>query len=86
VDATRKLKVMANADSPEDAAMAAKNGAEGIGLCRTEHMFFNVSTFDFAQLSDFVWLRNSCPGKESAEGLLLCRTDHFFVCTFGLSN
>ncbi|XP_068658494.1 pyruvate, phosphate dikinase 2 [Aristolochia californica] len=40
VDQFRKLKVMANADTPEDAQTARNNGAEGIGLCRTEHMFF----------------------------------------------
>ena len=34
------MQVRANADTPEDAAMARKFGAEGIGLCRTEHMFF----------------------------------------------
>jgi pyruvate,orthophosphate dikinase len=36
----RRLKVRANADSPHDAETARKFGAEGIGLCRTEHMFF----------------------------------------------
>src|SRR5207244_11208008 len=36
----RKLKVRTNADSPEQAAEAIAFGAEGIGLCRTEHMFF----------------------------------------------
>lgn len=39
-DKIRKLKVLANADTPKDATIARKNGAEGIGLCRTEHMFF----------------------------------------------
>ncbi|MBW2988228.1 pyruvate, phosphate dikinase, partial [Candidatus Woesearchaeota archaeon] len=39
-DSFRKLKVKTNADNPHDAAMARKFGAEGIGLCRTEHMFF----------------------------------------------
>ncbi len=39
-DKYRRLKVRANADTPEDAAMAVKFGAEGIGLARTEHMFF----------------------------------------------
>jgi pyruvate,orthophosphate dikinase len=34
------MQVMANADTPEDALAARNNGAEGIGLCRTEHMFF----------------------------------------------
>jgi pyruvate,orthophosphate dikinase len=38
-DAHRRLKVRANADTPEDAAKAREFGAEGIGLCRTEHMF-----------------------------------------------
>src|ERR1051326_4821845 len=39
-DAARKLKVRANADIPRDAKVARALGAEGIGLCRTEHMFF----------------------------------------------
>ncbi|MET8001098.1 pyruvate, phosphate dikinase [Nonomuraea glycinis] len=38
-DAARRLGVRANADTPEDAARARRFGAEGIGLCRTEHMF-----------------------------------------------
>jgi pyruvate, orthophosphate dikinase len=40
-DTVRKLKVRANADTPADARAAVKFGAEGIGLCRTEHMFFD---------------------------------------------
>lgn len=40
VDETRRLGVRANADTPEDAKLARKFGAEGIGLARTEHMFF----------------------------------------------
>ena len=43
VDECRTLKVRANAETPEDAAIARKFGAEGIGLCRTEHMFFDAS-------------------------------------------
>ena len=39
-DQYRKLKVKANADTPKDATQAYNFGAEGIGLCRTEHMFF----------------------------------------------
>lgn len=39
-DEVRTLKVRANADNPRDAATALKLGAQGIGLCRTEHMFF----------------------------------------------
>jgi pyruvate,orthophosphate dikinase len=40
-DRARKLGVRANADTPNDARVAMKFGAEGIGLCRTEHMFFD---------------------------------------------
>ncbi len=39
-DRSRKLKIRTNADSPADATKAREFGAEGIGLCRTEHMFF----------------------------------------------
>jgi pyruvate,orthophosphate dikinase len=41
VDEVRRLKVRTNADTPLDATVARKYGAEGIGLCRTEHMFFD---------------------------------------------
>ena len=41
-DKYRRLKVRTNADNPEDTAQAVKFGAEGIGLCRTEHMFFEA--------------------------------------------
>ncbi|KAL4538716.1 hypothetical protein Ndes2526B_g02998 [Nannochloris sp. 'desiccata'] len=41
VDEHRRLAVMTNCDTPDDALMARKNGAEGIGLVRTEHMFFS---------------------------------------------
>ncbi|HXX45705.1 MAG TPA: pyruvate, phosphate dikinase [Candidatus Acidoferrales bacterium] len=44
-DKTRKLGVRTNADTPRDARLAREMGAEGIGLCRTEHMFFK----DFEQ-------------------------------------
>lgn len=40
-DGVRRLGVRTNADRPEDAALARKFGAKGIGLCRTEHMFFD---------------------------------------------
>ncbi len=41
-DSFRRLSVRTNADNPRDTATAVKFGAEGIGLCRTEHMFFNA--------------------------------------------
>jgi pyruvate,orthophosphate dikinase len=45
-DKHRRLKVRANADTPEDAIRARELGAEGIGLCRTEHMFFDAARID----------------------------------------
>ncbi len=45
-DGFRRLKVRANADTPHDAAAARNFGAEGIGLCRTEHMFFDEGRID----------------------------------------
>lgn len=45
-DSVRRLKVRANADTPEDAKLAREFGAEGIGLCRTEHMFFGEGRID----------------------------------------
>ncbi|HWC30313.1 MAG TPA: pyruvate, phosphate dikinase [Dehalococcoidia bacterium] len=41
VDEARRLRVRTNADTPHDSAVARRFGAEGIGLCRTEHMFFD---------------------------------------------
>ncbi len=48
-DAHRTLKVRANADIPRDAIVARQLGAEGIGLCRTEHMFFAPDRLPFMQ-------------------------------------
>jgi pyruvate,orthophosphate dikinase len=45
-DEIRKLKVRTNADTPADAKKARELGAEGIGLCRTEHMFFGENRID----------------------------------------
>jgi pyruvate,orthophosphate dikinase len=42
-DELRRMKVRTNAETPEDCRMARQFGAEGIGLCRTEHMFFEAS-------------------------------------------
>jgi pyruvate,orthophosphate dikinase len=48
-DEFRRLKVRANADNPEDAARARAFGAQGIGLCRTEHMFFGEERLPVVQ-------------------------------------
>ncbi|SEB69982.1 pyruvate, phosphate dikinase [Paenibacillus sp. GP183] len=48
-DGVRKLKVLTNADTPEDAVKAREFGAEGIGLCRTEHMFMSAERLPVVQ-------------------------------------
>jgi pyruvate,orthophosphate dikinase len=48
-DDVRRLRVRANADTPEDAAKAREFGAEGIGLCRTEHMFMAADRLPVVQ-------------------------------------
>ncbi|MDD3774163.1 MAG: pyruvate, phosphate dikinase, partial [Patescibacteria group bacterium] len=49
VDKIRKLGVRTNADTPNDAKTAREFGAEGIGLCRTEHMFFDAKRLPYMQ-------------------------------------
>jgi pyruvate,orthophosphate dikinase len=48
-DEIRRLKIRTNADTPEDAKRARDFGAEGIGLCRTEHMFFDENRIDYVR-------------------------------------
>ncbi|MDA0637930.1 pyruvate, phosphate dikinase [Nonomuraea sp. MCN248] len=61
-DATRRLGVRANADTPEDAARAVRFGAEGIGLCRTEHMFLG----DRRQLVEDLVLAGTAEERQAA--------------------
>ncbi len=67
-DKYREIKVRTNADSPKDSIVARKLGAEGIGLCRTEHMFFE---------GDRIWavremiLADGTEGREAALAKLL---------------
>ncbi|MFL5952555.1 MAG: pyruvate, phosphate dikinase [Gaiellaceae bacterium] len=67
-DEQRRLKVRANADTPEDAARARDFGAQGIGLCRTEHMFFGEERLPVVQE---MILADSEPGRRSALDRLL---------------
>jgi len=66
-DRVRRLRVRANADTAEDAARARRFGAEGIGLCRTEHMFLG----DRRQLVEDLIVANSAEGQEAALTALL---------------
>jgi pyruvate, orthophosphate dikinase len=67
-DDVRRLKVRANADTPDDAARAREFGAEGIGLCRTEHMFFGDERLPVVQ--EMIMARDE-PGRRSALDRLL---------------
>jgi pyruvate, orthophosphate dikinase len=67
-DDVRRLKVRANADNPEDAAKAREFGAQGIGLCRTEHMFFGEERLPVVQ--EMILARDE-EGRRSALDRLL---------------
>ena len=65
----RTLKVRTNADTPADAKKARELGAEGIGLCRTEHMFFEedrIAAFREMICSDTVEEREAASGEDSS--------------------
>src|SRR3954451_523763 len=66
-DEQRRMRVRANADNPEDATRAREFGAEGIGLCRTEHMFFG----DRLPVVQEMILAESEPGRRAALDRLL---------------
>ena len=87
-DKYRKLGVRTNADSPSDAKRAVELGAEGIGLCRTEHMFFDpsrIGAFREMICSDTVEQREAALAKiepmqqEDFEGLM--EALHGMPCT-----
>jgi len=66
-DEVRTLGVRANADTPKDARMARQMGAEGIGLCRTEHMFFGEDRLPFVQ--KMIMAKNKEEREEALEKL-----------------
>ncbi len=66
-DEVRRLRVRTNADTPEDAARARRMGAQGIGLCRTEHMFLG----ERKQYVERLILAESEAGREEALAALL---------------
>lgn len=68
VDEFRRLRVRANADTPHDAHVARSFGAEGIGLCRTEHMFFESDRIDAVRE---MILADSKEGRERALSKIL---------------
>jgi pyruvate,orthophosphate dikinase len=68
VDPVRRLKIHANADIPRDAKQARLFGAEGIGLCRTEHMFFAEDRIDF--MRSMILADNEKDRREALKKLL----------------
>ncbi len=78
-DKVRRLKVRANAETPADAETARKFGAEGIGLCRTEHMFFEA---DRIALVRQMILASDKAGREKALAKILPMQREDFVQLF----
>ena len=79
VDQFRKLKVRTNADTPHDAKVAREFGAEGIGLCRTEHMFFDAERI--AAVREMI-LAADVEGREKALAKILPMQKGDFIGLF----
>ena len=74
-DEARTLKVRTNADNPRDAEQAVKFGAEGIGLCRTEHMFFEDERIP--KIRRMILAENEEERREALAGLLPYQKEDF---------
>ncbi len=74
-DKVRKLKVRTNADTPHDSKIARKFGAEGIGLCRTEHMFFDSDRI--VAMREMILANNKAERGEALEKLLPIQKNDF---------
>jgi pyruvate,orthophosphate dikinase len=79
VDTIRRLKVRTNADTPHDAKVARQFGAEGIGLCRTEHMFFDAERI--AAVREMI-LADDVEGREQALAKILPMQKGDFIGLF----
>ena len=71
-----KLKVMANADTPESVKTAISLGAQGIGLCRTEHMFFGKGRINF--MREMIISKTNSERKRALERLFEFQKDDFY--------
>ena len=70
-DQVRKLKVRTNADTPEDAARARAFGAEGIGLFRTEHMFYGIGSEEpLFKLRKMIVSKNEAERRNALERII----------------
>ncbi|MDR2354124.1 MAG: pyruvate, phosphate dikinase, partial [Deltaproteobacteria bacterium] len=79
VSERQKIKVRANADTPRDSKIARSYGAEGIGLCRTEHMFFEEDRIDHVRS---MILANDKEGRSEALARLLPMQREDFCAIF----
>lgn len=75
-DGIRKLRVRTNADTPKDAQTARNFGAEGIGLCRTEHMFFGADRIDAVR--EMIIADNKSDREKALAKLLPMQRDDFY--------
>ncbi len=75
VDEIRKLRVRANAETPKDAETARKFGAEGIGLCRTEHMFFDPSRIN--HMREMILAKTEADRRQALDKLLPYQRNDF---------
>jgi pyruvate,orthophosphate dikinase len=76
VEAAKKMKVRTNADTPEDARVALRHGAEGIGLCRTEHMFFQADRIDHFRA--MILAKDLESRKKALHSILPMQRDDFY--------
>ncbi|MBN2373498.1 pyruvate, phosphate dikinase [bacterium] len=74
-DDVRRLKVRTNADTPKDAQVARDFGAEGIGLCRTEHMFFGEDRLPHVQ--EMIMAKNKDARLKALDSLLPMQKEDF---------
>jgi pyruvate,orthophosphate dikinase len=74
-DDIRRLKVRANADTPDDAKRAREFGAQGIGLCRTEHMFFGDDRLPVVQ--EMIMARDEAGRRSALDRLLPMQQSDF---------
>ena len=75
VDQYRRMRIRTNADTPEDAKTARAFGAEGIGLCRTEHMFFAPQRL--RRMRQMIMATDVCERQQALDHILPMQRDDF---------
>ncbi|MDD2997905.1 MAG: PEP-utilizing enzyme, partial [Candidatus Riflebacteria bacterium] len=75
-DKNRQIDIRTNADTPKDAAVARKFGAQGIGLCRTEHMFFEGDRIKY--MREMILANDEAGRRKALKKLLKFQSDDFY--------